>query len=486
MELLDKIVLHSATGARTIELLQGDLAALPPEHAVDVLVVSAFPGGYVPTHSSVIGALWNRGVNVTALARSKSEDLREDFGCWLSETIPGSYGFRRILCFEPLRRGTAPEVVGDLFRAIAALAGSVAVMRSVAMPILASGDQGHDRLSMLKSLLAAAREWMEQDIPLSTLKIVTLRRTASLLEVFTEFKTMCSRAEAGDERTDCDVFISAAPEDANAAELVTRVVSTVSPELRIYRSVQSQPNIAGMLEQHYAALDSCRRVMALLTPAFMSSKVCQEDLCVARFRSHRSPAPVLFPVYLRDATLPPSIRVLRMIDCREFNASSLRVASALLAIQLRGIHTVGDSFLVADPHGATLPAEQLGHLLGVPVIGQSRRHVDVGAPGSVSREAVLLEFCLSAFSAEEFRIFLRHLPDGQSLVADLPNPGMVSATAYCDRALEALTRREMIDERFFAEIRRLRARRIPDIDQVAALWDTVSAGSIHAPSAFHS
>ena len=475
MELLDKIVLQSTTGARTIEFLQGDLAALPPEHAVDVLVVSAFPSDYFPSHSSLIGALGDRGVNMAALARSKAEDLRKDFGCWLSEAIPDSYGFRRILCFEPLWRGTAPEVVGDLFRAIAALAGSLVVMQSVAMPILASGDQGHDRLGMLRSLLAAAREWMAQDIPLSTLKIVTLHRAAPLLEVFAELKAMYSRAEARDERADCDVFISAAPEDASAAELVTQVVSTVSPELHIYRSVQSQPNIAGMLEQHYAALDSCRRVMVLLTPAFMSSKVCQEDLCVARFRSHRASAPILFPVYLRDATLPPSIRVLRMIDCRELNASSLRVAAALLAIKLRGISTVGDSFLVADSRGATMPAEQLGELLGVPIIGGSRRHVDVGAPGSVSREAVLLDFCLSAFSAEEFRIFLRHLPGGQLLVADLPDPGVVSATVYCDRALEALTRRQMIDERFFAEMRRLRTRRIPDIEQVAALWDITSA-----------
>jgi serine/threonine protein kinase len=35
-------------------------------------------------------------------------------------------------------------------------------------------------------------------------------------------------------------------------------------------------------------------------------------------------------------------------------------------------------------------ASDSGQLSGVPVIGQSRRHIDVGAPGSVSREAVLL------------------------------------------------------------------------------------------------
>jgi serine/threonine protein kinase len=37
------------------------------------------------------------------------------------------------------------------------------------------------------------------------------------------------------------------------------------------------------------------------------------------------------------------------------------------------------------------PASDSGQSSGAPVLGQSRRHIDVGAPGSVSREAVLLQ-----------------------------------------------------------------------------------------------
>ncbi|WP_428262525.1 TIR domain-containing protein [Haliangium sp.] len=477
MQLIESIPLYTLSGQRTIELYRGHTDALHADAGVDVLIVSAYPSDYLPTERSLIGRLERRGISVATLARDKAEDLRMDFGCWLSHIVPGA-PFRRILCFEPAIRGEPPEVVADLFRCLAALSAPTLPIRTVATGIVAAGDQGYPAELMLRRTVECAIEWMQGDLPLDRLLIAIRHddRFDRLRRVFcdaagdTLTRLSQQRAEASLE---VDVLISAAVGESELVDIVTEVMHSVAPELRIFRAAHARPNIVGMAQQHYEALDTCGRVMALLSPDYIASRLCQDDLCIARFRSHSSDSPVLFPVYVRSAHLPPSVRVLRMIDCRERDLASLRAAAALLAIQLLGVRAYEDARAApVEPHDETLlRAGELSQLLGVPVLGSARRrHHDVGVPGTVSKEAALVEFCVSAFTTLELRMFLRHLPGGKELVASLPNADNVSLLIYADKAVERLLERGMIDAGFFDQMRAQRPGRADDIAQLCRLW----------------
>ena len=79
MNLLDSLTVLSPNARQTIELYHGDLTDMPPEHAVDVVIVSAYPGVYTPSRTSVMGALHKKGISVDALSLKKAVDLTQAF-----------------------------------------------------------------------------------------------------------------------------------------------------------------------------------------------------------------------------------------------------------------------------------------------------------------------------------------------------------------------------------------------------------------------
>jgi TIR domain. len=335
MILLDELsVPHKDAASRRIEVAQGDLSDLPPDQHVDLLVVSAFPDNYEPVPGTLMHALHRKGVDVEALAARKHADLRATCSCWLSERItsdaPGIQ-FDRILCFEPLMRGTPPETVGDIFRALTPF---LTEPTSVAMPVVAAGQQGWDVEAIFAPLLDAAVHWMSLGLPLTHLKVVEKdpARAETLRALFASLKPRYETAvpvvTPSESAFDYDVFISyARANEAHASALVAELKAQ-RPGLRVFVDQQELNPGAAWQQSLFEALDACRRVIALYSPEYVASKVCKEEWNIAWCRHRESDEPILYPIYLQTAPLPTYMRLVQYTDCREADAAKIRSAAA--------------------------------------------------------------------------------------------------------------------------------------------------------------
>ena len=198
VDLIDRLRVKRRRGTdlpATIELLKGDLSEIPPEHAVDALVVSAYPNSYTPNPGTLFAHLLRRGLDMQEVAQQKQEDQRECLGCWISRPLPAELSYRfnfgRIVCFEPrypafvMKTGfdssSIEDTVGYVFRClnnfvIPEANGPHEVRRfnvtRVAMPLLATGNQRVPIEALLPKLLDAAVFWLEEGLPIECLKIV--------------------------------------------------------------------------------------------------------------------------------------------------------------------------------------------------------------------------------------------------------------------------------------------------------------------------
>jgi TIR domain-containing protein len=222
MRLIDQFSVPRHRGtqpAATVELLQGDLSAIPAEHAVDALVVSAFPNSYTPNRGTLFEALLARGLDMQDVARHKQEDQRSRLGCWISQPLlpelAHAFNFTRIVCFEPsypafvvnsrFDAGSIADTVGFVFRCLNNFAIPEGVegrnvrrfdLARIAMPLLAAGNQRVPVEAMLPRLLEAAVFWLEQGLPIDQLKIVTFSEAETVIATRI-FSSVVSTRRAG-------------------------------------------------------------------------------------------------------------------------------------------------------------------------------------------------------------------------------------------------------------------------------------------------
>ncbi len=328
MKFLDSLTVHRPGDTpRKIEFYRGDLTALEPKEAVDVLVVSAFRGNYVPTPLSQIGALHrNQNISVADLANDKAVDLRDYFSCWLSQDLTVRYpgcGCKRLLCFEP---GTdVREVVEHLFQALAPFLGGKLRLSTVAMPLLATGALGADVGEILGPIVDEAVNWMSLGFPLRCLKIVEYEKSPRAEEaaaVFAEVKKKHGRWQA---------FLSYSHQDREEADVVYENLQEHG--LQVFRDSKSLPTGSAWWEEIRNAIRSSGYFVPLYSPDYLRSDTCMSEFSIAL----ASNKPVLFPIALCGiGELPVFMTHNHMELCPKGDSDRLREACRLLASKLQG------------------------------------------------------------------------------------------------------------------------------------------------------
>jgi hypothetical protein len=332
MEMLDGLTVYHGSEESRFELYRGDLSAMPSEEAVDVLVLSAFPDDYTPTPQSLIGALAAKGVSLADLAEKKSVDLRENYACWLSEDIISSepgIQFKRILCFEPRSKGYPPEVVGDIFQGLISLIEGDYAISSIAMPLVASGDQYISVADMLEPLFDAAVHWQALGLSINRIKIVqhSELKAAEMKGAFSILKKQYSRKVVQpSDSFNYDVFISYSHDNAAAVDFLLDEMKRINPNLKIFLDRKELNTGVAWQQEIFEALDDCRKVVAFYSPAYLSSKICREEFNIAMFRHRESKGGVLLPIYLHTANLPTYMKVMQYTDCCEADKAALQSA----------------------------------------------------------------------------------------------------------------------------------------------------------------
>lgn len=333
MNLLDSIKIDCAGKSRVIQLLEGNLAWIPNEHEIDLLIVSAFPDDYSPIPCTLIEALHKRGISVEALSSDKAVDLRNFSCCWLSKSLDdASLNFRQLLCFEPAYKGSAPEMVGDIFRSLVPFCDGQSI-KSVAMPVLASGNQMEDSDTMLKVLIDACIHWLNEGrLPLDVVKIVLLegRDCSSAISEFSKAKKkleLAAKRTPGNDPYTYDLFVSYSHKNMTEANQLVNEIKNKKPDIRIFIDKAELTTGLAWQQSLFESLENSRTVICLYSPEYLNSKVCKDEFHVAWLRHREDESGVLFPILLYSSELPKHMQLIQFEDVREGNLDRLQISA---------------------------------------------------------------------------------------------------------------------------------------------------------------
>ncbi len=158
------VPISTNSGFKTIEIHHGDLSQLGWN--VDVIVISAFSGGYNPVKGTLIEALeLNCNIVVRDLYLNNLFDFRDSLNSWVSKKIENNR-FSYLICLEGMHYNPNQEHLleanlEDLLAVISVLQQKGISINSIALPFLGTGLQGVDKTILVPLLIKKTKELLE-------------------------------------------------------------------------------------------------------------------------------------------------------------------------------------------------------------------------------------------------------------------------------------------------------------------------------------
>lgn len=354
MNVLDTILIPQTDRDAYLQLLHGDLSAVPAEHEVDILVISAFPDDYATLPGSLMLALKEEGLSVKELASDKAVDLRDSLGCWLSQPLSADLQkklhFRQVLCFEPGTHTSNPvEVVGNIYRCLNNFVFADS-NNSIAMPVIGSGYQQVPFEKMLPALIDASLFWLRHGLPLDVIKIVVhadehIDLSRTIFQKAKDGKTQSRSSDPGKVSREIfpkedlpktvsqhtneglDYFISYAHTQTKHVQHFVDILLQKSPHLKIFYDKTSILAGGLWIRQISEAIGEARKVIIFMSPDYSASMVCWDEFQCAKLKEYNSKSSFIQTIYLNnDPSLPVMMGIYSYIDCREGDLEKLATA----------------------------------------------------------------------------------------------------------------------------------------------------------------
>lgn len=174
-------------------------------------------------------------------------------------------------------------------------------------------------------LVVSLYAWWTRDISSSRGPVPTANK---------QFDKLDAHDPAGSDKK---IFLSYSSTDVKAARRVLDGFRAASPGVKVFEFRRDIPIGVSYQSRIDEALAESDRVLCLLSPEYLLSPECQEELWVARLRNKRAGFEFLWPVYWREVNggLNDWLMILNLADCRESSVAQLDRTVTRLASELR-------------------------------------------------------------------------------------------------------------------------------------------------------